>query len=147
MNTLARFIPLLMGAPAGDGATGGGSGQLFTTFITFGLVILIFYFLIIRPQSKRQKETKKMLSALKKGDRVATIGGIRGTVLSVKDDTVVVKVDSSTKLEFSKSAVSQVVEQSEAKPSSKKKAEAASVEEDDAEEEAAEDDSSEKNDE
>ena len=130
MNTIIQFAPLLMGAPPTDGS-GGGGGQLFTTFITFGLVIAIFYFLIIRPQSKKQKETKRMLAAIKKGDRVATAGGIRGTVLSVKEETVVLKVDSNTKLEFNKSAVSQVIEQEPAK--SKKKVEES------AEEEAAED--------
>lgn len=121
MNTMVQFFPLLMGAPQGAAGEAGGSGQLVTTFITFGLVILIFYFLIIRPQNKKQKEAKKMIEALKKGDRVVTIGGIRGTVLSVKDDTVIVKVDDSTKLELSKSAVSSVVEQSQVKRESKKR--------------------------
>ena len=83
---------------------------MMTTLITFGLVILIFYFLIIRPQNKKQKETQKMLAALKKGDRVASIGGIRGTVTSVKEQTVVVKVDDSTKLEFTKNAIASVLE-------------------------------------
>jgi len=87
----------------------GGSGQMVTTFVTFGLVILIFYFLIIRPQNKKQKEAKKMLSALKKGDKVVSIGGIHGTVVSVKEQSTVVKVDDNTKLEFSKSAISSVV--------------------------------------
>ena len=87
----------------------GGGGQLATTFITFGLVFVIFYFLIIRPQNKKQKEAKMMLSALKKGDRVVTIGGIRGVINSVKDDSVVIKVDDATKIEFSKSAVAAVL--------------------------------------
>jgi preprotein translocase subunit YajC len=102
-----------MGAPApgGGGApAAGGSGQLVTTFVTFGLVILIFYFLIIRPQNKKKKETQQMLNELGKNDRIVTIGGIRGTVQSVKDDAVVVKVDDNTKLEFSKSAISNVLE-------------------------------------
>ena len=120
MNLLFDFFPLLMGMPAG-GASGssGGSGQLVTTIITFGLVILIFYFLIIRPQSKKQKETKRMLAEIKKGDKVVTIGGIRGTVQAVHDETVVVKVDDSTKLEFSKSAVSQVVQRTPQKKEQK----------------------------
>lgn len=87
----------------------GGGGQLATTFVTFGLVFVIFYFLIIRPQHKKQKEARAMLSALKKGDRVATIGGIRGVINSVKDDSVVIKVDDNTKIEFSKSAVAAVL--------------------------------------
>ena len=105
-NLFAKF-PLLMGVPEGGAA--GGSSQMVTTFITFGLVILIFYFLIIRPQNKKQKETKKMLSALKKGDKVVSIGGIHGTVVAVKEQSTVVKVDDNTKLEFSKSAISSVV--------------------------------------
>lgn len=89
---------------------GGSGGSMSTTFITFGLVIAIFYFLIIRPQNKKQKKTKQMLAALKKGDRIQSIGGIRGVVHNVSDDTVVVKVDDNTKLEFAKSAIGEVIE-------------------------------------
>jgi preprotein translocase subunit YajC len=105
----------------------GGSGQLATTFVTFGLVFVIFYFLIIRPQNKKQKEAKMMLTALKKGDRVATIGGIRGVIHSVKDDAVIIKVDDATKIEFSKSAVAAVLNASkpvEAPKPEKKESEA-----------------------
>jgi len=114
MGIFQGLLPILMGAPAG-GASAGGSGQLTTTFVTFGLVILIFYFLIIRPQNKKQKETKNMLANLKKGDKVSSIGGIRGVVQSVKDDVVIVKVDGDTKLEFSKSAIANVLERAEVK--------------------------------
>jgi preprotein translocase subunit YajC len=113
-------LPILMGAPEAGAAAGGAQGQMMTTFVTFGLVILIFYFLIIRPQNKKQKETRKMLESLKKGDRVVSIGGIRGTVISVKEQTVVMKVDDSTKLEFTKSAISSVLEQSKEEVSSDK---------------------------
>jgi preprotein translocase subunit YajC len=77
--------------------------------LPFILIIAIFYFLIIRPQNKKQKETQKMLSALKKGDKVVTIGGIHGTISSVKESTVIVKVDDNYKIEFSRSAISSVV--------------------------------------
>ena len=79
-----------------------------TTLITFVLIILIFYFLIIRPQKKRDKEAKAMLDAMKKGDRVVTIGGIHGTIVAVREQTVVVKVDDNSRIEFSKSAISSV---------------------------------------
>jgi preprotein translocase subunit YajC len=105
----------LLGAPQGGSAGGSASGQMMTTFVTFGLVILIFYFLIIRPQNKKQKQTQKMIAALKKGDKVATIGGIRGTVTSVKEQTVVVKVDENLKIEFSKNAVASVLDKKQAK--------------------------------
>ena len=93
----------------------GGAGSAATTFITFAGVILIFYLFIIRPQNKKQKETQKMLSALKKFDKVQTIGGIRGVILAVKEQTVVVKVDDNTKIEFVKPAIAAVIESHEAK--------------------------------
>ncbi len=111
MNSIIGNFPLLQG----------GGGQLATTFLTFGLVFAIFYFLIIRPQNKKQKEAKMMLAALKKADRVVTIGGIRGVVHSVKEDVVVIKVDDNTKIEFSKSAVAAVL--NAARPSEAGKAE------------------------
>ena len=112
MNYLHN-LPLLLGSAEGA-ACGGGPTSMAPTLITFGLVFAIFYFLIIRPQNKRQKETKSMLSALKKGDRVVTIGGIRGTIFSLKEDTVVLKVDDNTKIQFSRSAVSSVVDKKSA---------------------------------
>jgi preprotein translocase subunit YajC len=100
-----------MGAPQGGAAAGGGAGggSTLMTFLPFVAIIAIFYFLIIRPQNKKQKETQKMLSALKKGDKIVTIGGIHGTIQSVKEQTIIVKVDENTKLEFNRSAISTVV--------------------------------------
>ncbi|GHU03695.1 hypothetical protein FACS1894147_08000 [Spirochaetia bacterium] len=103
MNSFALFR--LMVPPAG--AEGGGA-SLITTFVPFILIIGIFYFLIIRPQNKKQKETQKMLSALKKGDKIVTIGGIHGAIQSVKEHTVVVRVDENARMEFSRSAISSV---------------------------------------
>ena len=108
-------LPLLMGQLGGGQAGGqaGGGSQTITMVVTFGLIIVIFYFLIIRPQRKKQKDTQNMLANIKKGDRVATVGGIRGTVHSLKESTVVLKVDENTKIEFNKSAVSAVLERKE----------------------------------
>jgi len=97
-------------------AAGNTSMSMVSTLITFGLVFVIFYFLIIRPQNKKQKEAKKMIEAVKKGDKVVTIGGVHGTVASVKDGTIVVKVDDNCKIEFSKSAISAVTAKGEEKP-------------------------------
>lgn len=94
-------------------------GQMMTMLITFGLIIFIFYFLVIRPQNKKQKEAKRMLEALKKGDKVVTIGGIRGQVTSVKEQTVTIKIDSDTKVELNKSAVSSILEKKESPAKSK----------------------------
>lgn len=101
-----------MGAQtASDGTSAGGS--MVTTLITFGVIILIFYFLIIRPQKKRDKEAKDMIAAIKKGDKIVTIGGIRGTVAVVKDSTVIIKVDDNTRIEFNKNAISAVLNKKE----------------------------------
>jgi len=111
MNTF--ILPLLMGAPQGAGADGAaGGGSLLTSFLPFVFIIAIFYFLIIRPQSKKRKETEKMLSALKKGDKVITIGGLHGTIQSVKETTVILKADDNVKLEFLRSAISNVAQPS-----------------------------------
>jgi len=111
MNTF--IFPLLMAAP--PNAEAAGPGSLLTSFLPLIAIVLIFYFLIIRPQNKKRKETEKMLSALKKGDRVITIGGLHGTVQNVKDSTVIIKVDDNVKLEFLRSAVSSVVAASKEK--------------------------------
>ena len=95
------FISLLQAAA--------GSSSMLMTVLPFGLIILIFYFFIIRPQNKKQKETEKMLNALKKGDKVVTVGGIYGVVSSTKEKTVIVKVDDNTKIEFSRNAIASVI--------------------------------------
>ncbi|WP_037571647.1 preprotein translocase subunit YajC [Spirochaeta cellobiosiphila] len=95
--------------------------EMMGTLITFGLVFLVFYFLIIRPQNKKQKETKKMIAAIKKGDKVTSIGGIKGIVHTVKEDSVLVTVDDNTKLEFTKGAISDVEVKDAPKPVEKKK--------------------------
>lgn len=91
------FIPLLQQQGVGF------------SLIPFVAIIAIFYFFIIRPQNKKQKETEKMIAALKKGDKVVTIGGIHGVISSTKEKTVVVKVDDNTKIEFNRTAIATVV--------------------------------------
>ncbi len=93
-----------------------GGGSMLMTVLPFILIIAIFYFFIIRPQNKKQKETEKMINALKKGDKVVTIGGIHGVVSSTKEKTVIVKVDDNTKLEFNRSAIATVVTDKPAAP-------------------------------
>jgi preprotein translocase subunit YajC len=112
MNAPIFNLPLMLlpSAEAAGGATGatGGMSQ-WGILIVMPLIILVFYFLVMRPQNKKQKEAKKMLESLRKGDRIVTIGGLRGTVVTVKDDVVVLKVDDNTKLEYSKNAVATVL--------------------------------------
>ncbi len=101
MNSL-----ILMAADASGEAQ---AGSMASSIIMFVAIIAIFYFLIYRPQKKRDKESKAMIASMKKGDKVVTIGGIHGTIVTVKDKTVVVKVDDSARIEFSKDAISSVV--------------------------------------
>ncbi len=85
-----------------------GSVDTTTLMIAFPLIIIVFYFLVMRPQNKKQKELKLKIASMKKGDRVTTIGGIKGVVHAVKDDVVILKVDEATKMEFLKTAVSDI---------------------------------------
>ncbi|MGD1820278.1 MAG: preprotein translocase subunit YajC [Pleomorphochaeta sp.] len=118
MNSLLA----LMGTTGAASSTA-QTGSMATSIITFGLIIVIIYFLIIRPQKKRDKEAKDMISSIAKGDKIVTIGGIHGTVVAVREQTVVIKVDDNTRMEFSKSAVSSVVaKKGAAKASTKNKA-------------------------
>lgn len=77
------------------------------SFLPFVFIFVIFYFMLIRPQQKRQEETQKMIQAIKKGDRVVTAGGIIGDVTSIQNDYVVLKVgdNDTTKMEVLKSAI------------------------------------------
>jgi len=81
---------------------------LLTQIVPFLLVFVVFYFLLIRPQQKRQKERVAMLNAVAKGNKIVTIGGLHGTVEALDDDTVTVRVNESTKLVFERSAISTV---------------------------------------
>jgi preprotein translocase subunit YajC len=110
MNTLSSALALVQVPAAGAAGAQTGSGSMLMTLGTFGLVFVIFYFLIIRPQNKKQKDAQKMIEAIKKGDKVITIGGVHATVYTVKDKTVILKVDDNVKMEFSKSAISSVVD-------------------------------------
>ena len=85
-------------------------GLLSSPLLLFLMLGLVMYFLMLRPQSKERKKREAMLSAVKKNDRVVTIGGILGTVISVKDDEITLKVDesSNTKITFTRSAIQRV---------------------------------------
>lgn len=83
----------------------GGSGIMGQVFL-FGSIILIMYFFMIRPQQKKQKETKNFLESIKKGDTVVTIGGIHGKIYSIEGDTLTLELDKGMKIKVEKSAVS-----------------------------------------
>lgn len=86
---------LLEAAPAADAAAGtqtAGFAEMIPSLLMMVAMIAVFYFLLIRPQRKKDKAVKNMLAALKVGDRICTIGGIYGTVTALKDDTVTLAV-------------------------------------------------------
>jgi preprotein translocase subunit YajC len=90
--------------------------QMLHMVAVLAITVGIFYFMIIRPQQKKQKETEAMLSAVRKGDRVLTVGGVFGTVIGrkgEKDEVVVLKVADDVKMEFSKASIVQVLERGE----------------------------------
>ena len=107
MTQLAMF---LMAQPQGGGNP---TDSLISTLIMFALIIGIFYFMILRPQQKRQKERQKMLDAVKKGDKVVTAGGLHGTVAGLDEKTILLQVADNVKMKFDRSAVSVVVREGE----------------------------------
>lgn len=112
MDRLFVGVAQAMGqAPPADAQRGvqTGSGQLMSTLFVLGSFILIFYFLLIRPQQKRQKEAQKMIAALKRGDKVLLSSGFFATVWDIKDDRFVVKLSEEIKVEVTKGAIQQVV--------------------------------------
>jgi preprotein translocase subunit YajC len=94
---------------APQGGSGAGSGSMISTFIMFGAIFLIFYFMIIRPQQKRAKEREKLLSSIEKGDKVVTSGGMHGTVAGVEEKTVLLQVTENVKLKIERSAISTIL--------------------------------------
>jgi len=87
--------------------TGPGGGIGF--FVPFIFIFIIMYFVMFRPQKKRQEQQQKLISALKTGDRVVTNGGIHGLISNVKENTVIVKVADNVKIEMEKSAITTVL--------------------------------------
>lgn len=113
---MMQYVPIAM-MPGGGGEGGGGmgcqqggegkgglGGMLIPLILMFG----VFYFLLIRPQQKRQKEQKKLISELQKGDKVITSGGIHGVISNMKDQTVIVKVADNVKLEITRTNITRV---------------------------------------
>ncbi|GIP20809.1 MULTISPECIES: preprotein translocase subunit YajC [Paenibacillus] len=97
-------------------AAGAGGQDILGIIIPFVLMFVVFYFLLIRPQKKKQQTRNTMLSALKKGDKIVTIGGLHGTITELTNDTVVLKVNDVTKLTFERSAISHSIATSAAEP-------------------------------
>ncbi|MBS1562149.1 MAG: preprotein translocase subunit YajC [Bacteroidetes bacterium] len=99
---------ILMFPPPSGGTSPDGANQLPGLLIMFSSVILIFYFMMIRPQQKRAKEHKALLDAVKKGDKVVTTSGIHGTVSEVDETTILIQIADNTRVKFDKASVASV---------------------------------------
>ncbi|MGA2668474.1 MAG: preprotein translocase subunit YajC [Ignavibacteria bacterium] len=86
-----------------------GTAGIIGSLLPFVLIIAVFYFLILRPQQRRQKEKQKLLESIKKGDRVVTSGGIHGTVEGLEDKTVLMKIADNTKIKIERSAIATII--------------------------------------
>jgi len=73
------------------------------------MIIAVMYFLIFRPQAKKQKQQRMMLEELKKGDKIVTTGGIYGTIAGVKDNTILLKIADNVKIELNRSSVAKKI--------------------------------------
>jgi preprotein translocase subunit YajC len=102
------FALFLAQTPAASPASPGGG---FSFMVPFIFLFVIMYFIMIRPQQRRQKEQQKLISALKTGDRVVTSSGIHGLIANVKDSTVIVKVADNVKIEMDKAAIANVAKE------------------------------------
>jgi preprotein translocase subunit YajC len=101
---VAISLALLAGTPA----SGGG----LMTILPLLLMIPLFYLFLMRPQQKKQKQWQEMLAGIKAGDRVTTAGGIRGIIMSIKDDAIIIRVaPDNLKLEVAKNAIASVTTQ------------------------------------
>ena len=105
---LVPVIVSMMGAPSGGQS--GGMGAMFMPMI---IIFAIFYFMLIRPQQRKEKERRSMIDEVKKGDRVMFCGGIIGMVSSVKEYTFMIKIADNTKVEVARGAVSKALEKGE----------------------------------
>jgi preprotein translocase subunit YajC len=103
-----KYFTILMGQPSQDGGPG-----IMSNIILFGSIILIFYFMIIRPQQKRAKERQKLLESIKKGDKVITSGGMYGTVAGLDEKTVLVQIADNVKVKLDRSSIAAIVSETE----------------------------------
>jgi preprotein translocase subunit YajC len=102
-----HYFTILMAQPTQDGGPG-----LMSNVILFGSIILIFYFMIIRPQQKRAKERQKLLDSLKKGDKIITSGGMYGTVVGLDDKTVLVQIADNVKVKLERGSITSIISES-----------------------------------
>jgi len=95
------LMNILLFMPPAEGQEGGG----FMSFLPLIAIVLVFYLFFIRPQMKKSKDQKKYREAIKKGDKIVTIGGIHGKIVEMQETTVTIEVEGQNKLRIEKSAL------------------------------------------
>lgn len=114
MNTMLDFVTMGMGGmPGGAGAQG---GQPQSPYMMIGWVVImlaLFYFLLIRPQQRKEKERRNLISSIKTGDRIIFGGGLIGIVANIKDNVFTVKIADNTKIDVLRGAVTRVIQKDE----------------------------------
>lgn len=90
------------------GAPTEGGGNPIASLLPFALMFAVLYFLILRPQMKKQKAQQRLVDELEKGDQIVTSGGIHGVITNLKDDIITVKVAENVRIDVSRAAVSRV---------------------------------------
>ena len=107
---LSPVALLAMGSPPGGGQGAPGGAGALGMFVPMILIFAIFYFMLIRPQQRKEKERRTMITNLKTGARVLFGGGIYGTVTNVKENAFIIKIAENVKIEVARSAVTQVLD-------------------------------------
>lgn len=134
------FLGLALAIPAAQADVGAGAPNAIVQFVPFIAIFALMYFLILRPNQKREKERQAMIAALKRGDRVVTSGGILGTVHKiVSNEEVLLEIAEDVRVRVQRGAVSQVLSKTEpVKPSAGKKGEEGAFQEDEGSEDTQE---------
>ena len=99
-----------MGIVPGGGGGGGGASSIMS-FLPIILIFVVFYFLLIRPQQKRAKEHKNLLTNLKEGDQILTSGGIYGRITGIRDDKITLEISDKVRVKVSRGHIAGVVKQ------------------------------------
>jgi preprotein translocase subunit YajC len=115
---IAEILTLAMAAP--PGGKGGQQSPMFM-FVWLGIMVAIFYVMLIRPQQRRERERRALIANVKTGDRIVFAGGLLGVVTNVKEKTLAVKIADKVKVEVTRGSVTQVLEKGEAPVEDEKK--------------------------
>lgn len=99
------MLSFLAAAQATEPSTAGG---IVAALMPFIIMLVVFYFLLIRPQQKQQKQREQMLQAIKKGDKVVTVGGIHGEVVAAKDDVLTLRIADKVQVKINRSGIGYV---------------------------------------